>query len=48
MTGTDTKPVSDPAKDESGEAKMDEESLREFVEETLRKNKAMYERLANT
>ncbi len=48
MTGTDTKPVSDPAKDESGEAEMDGESLHEFVEETLRKNKAVYERLADT
>ena len=32
MTGTDTKPVSDPTNDEGGEAEMDEESLREFVE----------------
>ena len=48
MTGTDTKPVSDPTKDEGGEAEMDEESLREFVERTIRKNKALYERLADT
>ena len=46
MTGTNAKPASNPTKKKSDEVGIGEKKIRELAEEVMRKNKPVFNRLA--